>query len=349
MDELSPQAPQGEFVLFQAADGTTRVGCRFASDTLWLTQAAMADLYQISPQAITQHIKAIYEEGEADQDLTCKSYLQVGMEGSRQVSRNKQHYSLPVIIAVGYRVRSSRGTQFRKWATATVEAYLVKGFVMDDERLKNPPVGASAVPDYFDEMLERIRDIRASERRMYLRVKEIFTLAADYSPSNKETAAFFQTMQNKLHFAATGLTAAELISQRVDAGKPNAGLNTFKGDEVRKTDVTIAKNYLREDEIKSLNRIVVMWLDFAEDQALLRKQVFLQDWKSKLDEFLAFNSREVLQDAGKVSKVDADTKARAAYDDYAQKRRLLKEADGGEQAIETLSRQLETHQKDKKR
>jgi hypothetical protein len=195
---------------------------------------------------------------------------------------------LPLIVALGYRVRSPQGTQFRQWATQTLQEYLVKGFVMDDERLKNPPVGASAVPDYFDEMLERIRDIRASERRMYLRVKEIFTLAADYSPSNKDTTAFFQTMQNKLHFASTGLTAAELISQRVDAGKPNAGLNTFKGDELRKTDVTIAKNYLQEDEIKSLNRIVVMWLDFAEDQALNRKQVFLQDWKDKLDQYLQF-------------------------------------------------------------
>lgn len=340
MSDNAPQAPQGEFVLFQAADGSTRVECRFESDTLWLTQAAMADLYQISPQAITQHIKAIYEEDELDQNLTCKSYLQVGMEGSRQVSRNKQHYSLSVIIAVGYRVRSSRGTQFRKWATTTVEEYLVKGFVMDDERLKNPPVGTSAVPDYFDEMLDRIRDIRASERRMYLRVKEIFTMAADYSPSNKDTTSFFQVMQNKLHFASTGLTAAELISQRVDANKPNAGLSTFKGDEVRKADMTIAKNYLQEDEIKALNRIVVMWLDFAEDQALNRKQVFLQDWKEKFDQFLQFNGREVLQGAGHISKPDADAKAKAAYDSYADQRRRLKEAEGARLTIESLAQRV---------
>jgi hypothetical protein len=345
MSDNTPQAPQGEFLLFQAADGRTRVECRFESDTLWLTQAAMADLYQISPQAITQHIKAVYDEEELDQNLTCKSYLQVALEGDRQVSRNRQHYSLPVIIAVGYRVRSSRGTQFRKWATRTLEEYLVKGFAMDDERLKNPPVGKSSVPDYFDEMLERIRDIRASERRMYLRVKDIFTLAADYSPSNKDTTSFFQTMQNKLHFASTGLTAAELISQRVDASKPNAGLTSFKGDEVRKTDVTVAKNYLYEGEIKALNRIVSMWLDFAEDQAMQRKQVFLQDWKEKLDQFLEFNSRDVLQGAGKVSKAQADSKAKQAYDDYAENRRRLREMEGETLAIEALAKQL---QKDKK-
>lgn len=182
-----------------------------------------------------------------------------------------------MVLAVGYRVRSIRGTQFRQWATQTLEQYLIKGFVMDDERLKNPPVGQSVVPDYFDEMLERIRDIRASARRVYLRVKEIFTMAADYEPSNKETTRFFQTIRNKLHFACTEMTAAELIASRADASQPDMGLTSYKSDEVRKTDVTIAKNYLRENELKELNRIVNMWLDFAEDQALRRKQVFLQD------------------------------------------------------------------------
>ncbi|SUC25142.1 Virulence protein [Providencia rustigianii] len=183
-----------------------------------------------------------------------------------------------MILAIGYRVRSVRGTQFRQWATQTLEQYLIKGFVMDDERLKNPPIGQSVVPDYFDEMLERIRDIRASERRVYLRVKEIFTMAADYEPSNKETTRFFQTIQNKLHFACTGMTAAELIASRADASQLDMGLTSYNSDEIRKTDVIIAKNYLRENELKELNRIVNMWLDFAEDQALRRKQVFLQDW-----------------------------------------------------------------------
>ncbi len=204
-------SPAGEFIMFASGDGKVRVECRFEQETLWLPQATIASLYQVTPQAVTQHIKAIYEEGELEQNATCKSYLQVQQEGSRQVSRNRLHYSLPVILAVGYRVRSSRGTQFRQWATQTLQEYLIKGFVMDDERLKNPPVGPSAVPDYFDEMLERIRDIRASERRVYLRVREIFALAADYQPSLKETTQFFQTIQNKLHFACTGHTAAELI------------------------------------------------------------------------------------------------------------------------------------------
>ncbi|MCG6216098.1 virulence RhuM family protein [Vibrio furnissii] len=328
MTDNIPQAPQGEFVFFTSTDGQTRVECRFESDTLWLSQAAMADLYQVSSQAITQHIKAVYSEGELEQNSTCKDYLQVQLEGGREVKRNIRHYSLPVILAVGYRVRSTRGTQFRQWATRLLQEYLIKGFVMDDERLKNPPVGHSAVPDYFDEMLERIRDIRASERRVYLRVKEIFTMAADYEPSNKETSLFFQTIQNKLHYACTHMTAAELIASRVDASKPDMGLTSYKGDEVRKTDVTIAKNYLREDEIKELNRIVNMWLDFAEDQALRRKQVFLKDWADKLDQFLSFNDRDVLSGAGKITKKDADDKAKLEFDRFAQQRRRLKESEG---------------------
>ncbi|QXO65479.1 virulence RhuM family protein [Morganella morganii] len=328
MSDNLPEAPQGEFILFRSEDGQTRVECRFESDTLWLSQAEIANLYQITPQAITQHIKAIYEEGELVQNSTCKSFLQVRQEGNRRVNRNTLHYNLSMILAVGYRVRSVRGTQFRQWATQTLEQYLIKGFVMDDERLKNPPVGQSVVPDYFDEMLERIRDIRASERRVYLRVKEIFTMAADYEPSNKETNRFFQTIQNKLHFACTGMTAAELIASRADANQPDMGLTNYKAGEVRKTDVTIAKNYLREHELKELNRIVNMWLDFAEDQALRRKQVFLQDWDIKLDQFLSFNDRDVLQGAGGISKKSADEKAKEVFDIYAKKRRQLKEAEG---------------------
>lgn len=336
MTDNIPQAPHGEFVLFTSTDGQTRVECRFESDTLWLSQAAMADLYQVSSQAITQHIKAVYSEGELEQNSTCKDYLQVQLEGGREVKRNIRHYSLSVILAVGYRVRSTRGTQFRQWATRLLQEYLIKGFVMDDERLKNPPVGHSAVPDYFDEMLERIRDIRASERRVYLRVKDIFTMAADYEPSNQETNRFFQTIQNKLHYACTHMTAAELIASRVDASKPDMGLTSYKGDEVRKTDVTIAKNYLREDEIKELNRIVNMWLDFAEDQALRRKQVFLQDWADKLDQFLSFNDRDVLSGAGKITKKDADDKAKLEFDCFAQQRRRLKESEGALANISAL-------------
>ncbi|HCM62108.1 MAG TPA: hydroxyacid dehydrogenase [Morganella sp. (in: Bacteria)] len=342
MSDNLPEAPQGEFVLFRSEDGQTRVECRFESDTLWLSQAEIANLYQVTPQAITQHVKAVYEEGELVQNSTCKSFLQVRQEGNRQVNRNTLHYNLSMILVIGYRVRSIRGTQFRQWATQTLEQYLIKGFVMDDERLKNPPIGQSVVPDYFDEMLERIRDIRASERRVYLRVKEIFTMAADYEPSNKETNRFFQTIQNKLHFACTGMTAAELIASRADASQPDMGLTNYKSDEVRKTDVTVAKNYLRENELKELNRIVNMWLDFAEDQALRRKQVFLQDWDAKLDQFLSFNDRDVLQGAGGISKKAADEKAKEIFDVYAQKRRQLKEAEGVRMNIAALKYLLKT-------
>ena len=333
MSEHIPQAPQGEFVLFTSADGQTRVECRFESDTLWLSQTMIGDLYGKAKATISEHIKNIFAEGELDENSVVRLYRTTAADGK---SYNVQYFSLPLVIAVGYRVRSSRGTQFRQWATQTLQEYLVKGFVMDDERLKNPPVGHSAVPDYFDEMLERIRDIRASERRVYLRVKEIFTMAADYEPSNQDTNRFFQTIQNKLHYACTQMTAAELIASRVDASKPDMGLTTYKGDEVRKTDVTIAKNYLHEDEIKELNRIVNMWLDFAEDQALRRKQVFLQDWAEKLDQFLSFNDREVLSGAGSISKKAVDDKAKLEFDNFAKNRRRLKEAEGTKANLDAL-------------
>lgn len=342
-DKHLTQSPAGEFVMFASDDGEVRVECRFEHETLWLPQATIANLYQVTPQAITQHIKTIYEEGELEQNATCKSYLQVQQEGSRQVSRNMLHYSLPVILAVGYRVRSTRGTQFRQWATQTLQEYLIKGFVMDDERLKNPLVGSSAVPDYFDEMLERIRDIRASERRVYLRVREIFALAADYQPSLKETTLFFQTIQNKLHFACTGHTAAELIHQRADASQPHMGLSSYKGEEVRKSDVTVAKNYLNQDEVSELNRVVNMWLDFAEDQARRRQQVFLSDWQEKLDQFLQFNERDVLQGAGTVSKKTADEKAQAEYVQFAEQQRRLKEAEGEKNIASLLQWKTTTH------
>ncbi|UAN46082.1 virulence RhuM family protein [Serratia sp. JSRIV001] len=327
-NEHLPLAPVGEFLLFKSADGSTRVECRFEAETLWLSQASMAELYDKDVRTINEHLINIYKEGELEQNATIRKFRIVRQEGTRQVSREIEHYNLEAILAVGYRVRSARGTQFRQWATQTLQEYLIKGFVMDDERLKNPPVGASAVPDYFDEMLERIRDIRASERRVYLRVREIFALAADYQPSLKETTQFFQTIQNKLHFACTGHTAAELIHQRADASQPHMGLSSYKGEEVRKSDVTVAKNYLNQDEVGELNRVVNMWLDFAEDQARRRQQVFLRDWQEKLDQFLQFNDRDVLQGAGSVSKKEADEKAQAEYVQFAEQQRRLKEAEG---------------------
>ncbi|MCI1899013.1 MAG: virulence RhuM family protein [Enterobacter sp.] len=335
------QSPAGEFVIFSSGNGKLRIECRFEQETLWLSQASMAELYQVTPQAITQHIKAIYNDRELEQNSTCKAYLQVRQEGNRQVSRSTLHYSLPVILAVGYRVRSPQGTHFRQWATQTLQEFLVKGFVMDDERLKNPPVGSSIVPDYFDEMLERIRDIRASERRVYLRVREIFALAADYQPSLKETTLFFKTIQNKLHFACTGKTAAELIHYRADANQPHMGLTSFKGDEVRKCDISVAKNYLNQEEVNELNRIVNMWLDFAEDQAKRRKQVFLYDWQEKLDQFLAFNDRDVLKGAGTISMKMANDKADAEYSRFSEYQRRLKEAEGEKDITELLKWKVE--------
>ncbi|MEZ7881698.1 MAG: virulence RhuM family protein [Brachymonas denitrificans] len=331
------QAPNpGEFLLYETEDGRTRVECRFAEDTLWLSQAMMAELFQTSPQNITLHLKALYSEGEIATEATCKSYLQVRSEGDRQVRRTVKFYNLDAILAVGYRVRSPRGTQFRRWATERLREYLVKGFTLDDERLKSPPVAGSAVPDRFDELLDRIRDIRASERRMYLRVREIFAMAADYSPSLPETTKFFRFIQNKLHFAVTGKTAAELIAERADSNRPNMGLTTWKSGSVQKADVTVAKNYLHEPEINELNRIVTMWLDFAEDQARRRKEVFLKDWAGKLDAFLKFNDRNVLDGAGRVSKKQADAHAEGEYEQFAAQRRAFLEAEGAEVNVRAL-------------
>jgi len=327
---------KSEFLVYQTEDGRIKLEVRLENETLWLTQQMMAELFQTSKQNISHHIQSIYEEGELDSEATVKKYLTVQQEGERQVNRNLEYYSLDMIISVGYRVKSLIATRFRIWATQRLKEYIIKGFTMDDERLKNPPVAGSTVPDYFDEMLERIRDIRASERRMYLRVKEIFAMAGDYDPSWSETTKFFSVIQNKLHYAATGMTAPELIHNRADHTRLNMGLTSWKLDEVRKTDVTIAKNYLTEPEIDELNRIVVMWLDYAEDQARRRKQVFMKDWERKLDEFLKFNDRKVLPNAGSVSKKNAEVHARDEYDRFVQRRRENKESIGAEESIRVL-------------
>lgn len=323
----------GEFVLYTTDDGLTRVEMRAVGGSLWLSQAEIATLFQTTPQNITQHVKAIYAEGEADPEATCKSGLQVRQEGGRQVRRTVHHYSLEVILAVGYRARSARGTQFRQWATAHLSEYLLKGFVMDDERLKNPPVGNSVLPDRFGELLERIRDIRASERRMYLRVREIFAMAADYAPTLPETTTFFRIIQNKLHFAVSGQTAAEIIRRRADHTQPNMGLTSTRKGQVQKADVGVAKNYLDEREVTELNRIVTMWLDFAEDQATRRKEVFLKDWAERLDAFLSFNDRQVLVGAGKVSHKQAVAHAQGEYEQFAAQRRAALEVEGAAYAV----------------
>lgn len=339
MSDAESPPPGTELVLYQTERGT-RIDVRLAGGTVWLTQAQMAELFQTTPQNITLHLKSIYSQGELDEEATCKSYLQVRREGTREVRRELRHYNLEAIIAVGYRVESPRGTQFRQWATARLREYLEKGFVLDDERLKNPR--GPDVPDYFDELLERIRDIRASERRMYLRVRDILALAADYEPSAAETQRFFQIVQNKLHFSVTGKTAPELIAERADHLLPNMGLTTWKRDVVRKGDVTVAKNYLREGEIGELNRIVVMFLDFAEDQAKRRRQIFMQDWAARLDDFLRFNERRVLDSPGSVSREDAEQRARDEYDTFQERRRVLADDEAERRHLEEIQRTIQT-------
>lgn len=318
----------GEIIFYQSEDGSIRLETRLDNETLWLTQQQMAELFQTTVPNISMHVKNVFEEGELQPEAIVQDFLTVRQEGSRQVQRSLSHYNLDMVISVGYRVKSLLATRFRIWATQQIKEYIVKGFVMDDERLKNPPVAGSSAPDHFADLLARIRDIRTSERRMYLRVREIFSMAADYEPSLPETNQFFSIIQNKLHFAATGNTAAELIMQRADHALPNMGLTSWARDEVRKTDVTIAKNYLSVEEITELNRIVTMWLDYAEDQAIRRKQVFMRDWQIKLDEFLRFNDREILPDAGKVSKKMANEKAQMEYEQFAVQLREAKESLG---------------------
>jgi hypothetical protein len=328
--------PSGELVVYQADDGRVKIEVRLQDESVWLTQQMMADLFQTSIPNISMHIKSIFEDGELSSEATVKDFLTVRQEGERTVQRKLTYYNLDMIISVGYRVKSLVATRFRIWATQKLKEYIVKGFVLDDERLKTPPVAGAPRPDYFNELLERIRDIRASERRMYLRVREIFALAGDYDPSRTETTKFFSIIQNKLLFAATGQTAAELIHRRADHRKPNMGLTTWHGGEVRASDVTVSKNYLAEDEIDGLNRIVVMWLDYAEDQAQRRKQVFMKDWQSKLDEFLKFNERQVLSDSGQVSKKTADGRAKDEYGLYSTRWRAEKEAVGEAEMMKEL-------------
>ena len=308
---------KSELILYQAEDGQTRIEVQLQDKTVWMSQLAMAELFQTTVANINIHLRNVYDEKELDEHSTVKDYLIVRREGARNVQRAVRHYNLDVIIAVGYRVKSNRGTQFRRWATERLNEYLVKGFTMDDKHLKE---GANIGLDYFDELLERIRDIRSSEKRFYQKIRDIYKLAVDYDPKAEETLEFFQIVQNKLHFAISGKTAAELISERADSTKPNMGLTSWKGAKVRKTDVTIAKNYLNEEELEGLNSIVTMYLDYAEDQAKRHRQIFMRDWRKKLDAFLAFNERAILTDAGKVRKAVADQLALEQYERFRRHR-----------------------------
>jgi len=335
MTEPGSPPTSSEIVFYQGEDGRSRIQVRLDGGTVWLTQIFLAELFQTTKQNVSLHIKNIFAEGELDPSATVKQYLTVQTEGNRQVRRAIDHYNLDVILAVGYRVRSHRGTQFRRWATERLREYVVKGFVLDDERLKE---GRTLGVDYFDELLERIREIRASEKRFYQKIRDLYALSIDYDPGTAETKEFFQVVQNKLHWAITGSTAAEIIAERADAEKPNMGLTTWKGVKVRRADVTVAKNYLNDGEIRQLNRIVTMYLDYAEEQAERRRPLYMRDWRAKLDAFLAFNEREILKDAGRVS---AEVAQRLALDEYEKfgTRRLAEEAsapDGLEEVAKRL-------------
>lgn len=318
------QENTGKILIYQTEKGDTKIDVYFEEDTIWMTQRSMAELYQTSPQNITQHIRHIYADGELDEAATCKKYLQVQIEGERQVQRNPKFYSLDMILAVGYRVRSNVGIHFRRWASGVLTEYMRKGFALNDERLRNPrEFGA----DYFDELLERIRDIRASEKRLYAKVRDIFALSVDYDSKSQQAQIFFKTVQNKLEFAATGHTAPEIIAARADASQDNMGLTSFKGAKVRRGDVTVAKNYMTQEEISTLNLIVNMYLDYAELQAKQHHVMHMAEWEEKLNQFLQFNGREVLQDAGKISRELAEKLALEQYDQYDAHRRMLEAAD----------------------
>lgn len=337
----------GELILYTLDDGSAAIQLRAEGGTVWLTQLEMATLFDTSKQNISLHIKNILAEGELVEAATVKESLTVQTEGKRRVQRTNLLYSLDMILAVGYRVRSPRGTQFRQWATTHLREYLVKGFVMDDARLKEPGGW-----DYFDELLARIRDIRASEKRFYQKIRDIYATAVDYDSRSEAAQLFFKKVQNKMLWAVTGHTAPELIAGRADPALPNMGLTTWAGGRVRKQDVTIAKNYLSQEEIEALDRIVVMYLDYAEDQAQRRHTLTMRDWEDKLDAFLQFNEREVLTHAGKLRADVAEKLALKRYESFDAHRReaarLAADADDME-ALENAERQLEGKGRGKKK
>lgn len=338
---LPEPVTRSQILFYQSEDGTSRIEVRLDEGTVWLSQNLIAELYQITKQNVSLHIRNILGEGELDQAATVKQYLTVQTEGSRAVKRTIDYYNLDMILAIGYRVRSHRGTQFRRWATERLREYLIKGFVLDDERLKD---GKNTGADYFDELLERIRDIRASEKRFYLKIRDIYRLAIDYDPRAETTFEFFQAVQNKLHWAITGHTAAEIIAERADASQPNMGLTSWKGAKVRKGDVTVAKNYLNETEIKQLNRIITMYLDYAEMQAERKQPVYMKEWKEKLDAFLRFNEQEILKDKGSVSMEIAQSLALEQYEKFSA-RRITEESNVPDPAFEIAIKQIERNKR----
>ena len=307
---------QSQFLIYQTEDGRVKIDVRFEDETVWLTQQMMADLFQTSQQNISLHINNIYEENELQFEATHKEYLSVRQEGARQVQRRLEYYNLDMIIAVGYRVKSHIATRFRIWATQQLREFIVKGFVLDDERLKNPDQPS----DYFEELLRRIQDIRTSERRFYQKITDIYATSVDYDPTTEMSLTFFKTVQNKMHWAVIGQTAAEIIHNRADSGKPHMGLTSWRGAKVRKQDVGIAKNYLNEQELLALNSLVEQYLLFAERQARRRTPMHMADWVARLDDFLNLNEENILTHAGKISHELALVRAEQEYEKFHEQR-----------------------------
>lgn len=315
-----------QFIIYQSEDGQIKLDVRFLDETVWLTQVLMAELFQTSTDNVGLHLKNIYAEGELDENSTTEDFSVVRPEGSRQVKRNLKHYNLDAIISVGYRVQSHTATRFRQWATQHLREFIVKGFVLDDERMKNPDQPF----DYFEELTRRIQDIRTSEKRFYQKITDIYATSVDYDPTLDSSIMFFKTVQNKVHWAITGHTAAEIIHNRVDSDKANMGLTNWRGVKVRKQDVVNAKNYLDEDELQALNNLVEQYLVFAEGQAMRRIPMSMSDWLKKLDGFLSLNDRNILNHAGKVSHQMAKQLAEQEYDKFHLHRlRYEEDQDGG--------------------
>lgn len=310
-NNLPIEENKGDIVIYQSENGDTRIDVHFQDETVWLTQAQLCELYQSSKANVSEHIKNIFAEGELEEDSTVRKFRTVQEEGTRTVNRELTYYNLDMIISLGYRVKSSIATQFRRWATERLKEYMIKGFTMDDERLKNLGGG-----NYWHELLERIRDIRSSEKVMYRQVLDLYATSVDYNPKSSESVAFFKMVQNKLHYAAHGHTAAELVYERADADKPFMGLTTFSGELPTLKDVTNAKNYLSEDELKILNNLVSGYFDFAEIQAMRHNPMYMSDYVEHLDRILTSTGEKLLTDAGKISHAQAMEKAKAEYKKY---------------------------------
>ncbi len=331
---MSDQPQQSRFLIYQAENGVIKIDVRFEEETVWLTQQHMAELFQTTVPNISMHLRNIFEEGELRQEATVKNFLTVRQEGTRQVNRTIDFYNLDAIISVGYRIKSVVATRFRIWATQRLREYIVKGFVLDDERLKNPDLPF----DYFEELSRRIQDIRTSERRFYKKITDIYATSIDYDPTTETSLVFFKTVQNKVHWAITGQTAAEIIHTRADRNQPNMGLTNWRGAKPRKEDVAIAKNYLNEQELAALNNLVEQYLIFAEGQAMRRIPMRMVDWVIKLDGFLQLNERDILTHAGRISHDAAATHAGNEYDAFHRQRlvELAQKPDDFDQVIQHL-------------